>query len=374
MANDFFMHIVQLLPELNEGGVERGVVEVNRELVRRGVASTVISAGGRLVARIEADGGRHAACDVCSKNPLTFAWRSRKLRRLLAALAPDLVHVRSRVPAWLLRAANRDLRLPVVTTVHGLNHPGVYSRILTRADRVICVSRAVRDHLQRHYGTPDAVLRVIHRGLDPSAFDPARLDAAFLERFRREHGLEGRFVAVSVGRLTPLKDYETFIRGVAAARREAPEILGLIVGGSRAGRGGYAARLRSLVAAADADAVRFAGSQQAMAEVYTLSDVAVSCSRKPESFGRTLVEALAMETPVIATAHGGALEIVREGVDGFLFPPGDADALARRLLEVRGRTFANLRTDALARFSLDRMVDATLAVYREVLAGRESIA
>ena len=365
------MHVVQLLPELQEGGVERGVVEMNRELVRRGVTSTVISRGGRLVAQIETDGGRHVALDVCSKNLFTAPWRARLLRLSLSELRPDLVHVRSRAPAWLLRIANRRLRLPVVSTVHGFNRVSAYSRIMTCADRVICVSHAIKAHVQQNYGTPEAVLRVIHRGVTPADFDPARLDAAFIERFRREQRLAGRFVATSVGRITPLKDYETFIRGIAAARKELPNVVGVIVGGTHADRRGFEARLRGLVRELDAgEAIRFAGSQQAMAEIYALSDVVVSCSAKPESFGRALVEALAMETPVIATAHGGALEIVREGENGLLFAPGDVAALAARLAAISRRTFTGLRPDVLARFSLDAMVDRTLAVYCDVLEQR----
>ena len=362
------MHVIQLLPELNEGGVERGVVEMNRELIRRGVTSTVISCGGRLVAEIEAAGGHHVTLDVGGKNPFTAWQRARQLRQTLAKLHPDIVHVRSRLPAWLLRIANRRLHLPVVSTVHGINSVSAYSRIMTRADRVICVSHAVRDHLQLHYGTPDTVLRVIHRGLDAAAFDPARVDAAFLANFRQEHQLAGCFVATSVGRITPLKDYETFVRGVALARQEIPNLVGVIVGGTHNRRQDYAKRLHALVHELGlAEIIRFAGSQRHMHGVYMLSDVIVSCSSKPESFGRTLTEALAMERPVIATAHGGALEIVREGQNGLLFPPGDAPALARCLIAASQRTFTGLRADVLRRFALDAMVEQTLAVYREVL-------
>lgn len=364
------MHIVQVLPELNEGGVERGVVEINRGLVQRGVRSTVISLGGRLAGTIEVDGGRHVTLDVCSKNLLTFSFRAVQLRRVLVDLRPDIVHVRSRLPAWLLHVANRRLHLPVVATVHGFNRVNPYSRIMTRADCVICVSHAVKAYIQQHYRTPDARIRVIHRGVDPAAFDPDRLDQVFLDRFRAEQGLEGRFVATSVGRVTPLKDYETFIRAIAAARRDLPNVLGVIVGGTRADKRGHEARLHALTRELGVtDAIRFAGSQEHMAEIYRLSQVVVSCSRKPESFGRSLIEALAMETPVIATRHGGALEIVREGQDGYLFAPGDVAALAADLVATGRHTFTGLRQDVLRRFSLDAMIAQTLAVYGEVLEG-----
>jgi len=362
------MHIVQIVPELNEGGVERGTLEFNREFVRRGLVSTVISRGGRLAPTIGKDGGRHLLHDVCSKNILTVPARMLGLRRLLAGLRPDIVHVRSRVPAWLVHFANRSLHLPVVTTVHGFNRPNAYSRIMATGDRVICVSQAVKAHIQRHYGTPDRVIRVIHRGLDPEAFDPQRLDADRLRRYRSQWGLDGRFVAVSAGRITELKDHETFIRAIAAARHALPALLGLIVGGVREDKRAYFASLKKLAASLNvADAVVFTGSQPGMAEIYAAGHVVVSSSCQPESFGRTLIEALAMERPVIATRHGGAVEIVREGMNGMLFSPGDVSELAAALLAVSRQSFQGLREDVLSRFSLDRMIDANLGVYGELL-------
>ena len=370
------MHVVQLLPELAEGGVERVVVDLNRELVARGVKSTVISKGGRLVAQIEADGGHHVRLDVCSKNIVTFLFRAMRLRRVLAGLSPDVVHVHSRLPAWLLRVANQRLRLPVVTTVHGLNRPSSYSRILTQGARVICVSQAVRWHLVRHYQLAESRMRVTYFGVNARTFDPMRLDMEFIERFRREQRLNGRFVVTSAGRLAPCKDYETFIRGVLAARERVPNIVGVIVGGGSLRHRAYAQRLHALVRACGAEeAIRFAGGQDAMAEIYALSDVVVSCSAKPESFGRTIAEALAMNTPVIATAHGGALEIVREGTDGLLFPPRDVPALTRCLESIhRQPVYSNLRTSVLERFALPQTVTDTLDVYREAIQRTEATA
>ncbi len=361
------MHVVQLLPELQEGGAERVVLDLNRELVRRGVASTVISRGGRLVAQVEADGGRHIRLDVCSKNPLTFPLRALRLRRTLATLSPDLVHVHSRLPAWLLRVANRRLGLPVVAAVHGLNRPGWYSRILTRSARIHCVSQVVRAHLRRHYNTPDSQMRIAYPGVNVERFDPARIDLDFVEYFRRTHRLDGHFIVTSVGRLAPGKDYETFIRGIQAARAQIPNIVGVIVGAGHRRHCRYERRLQNLVRTSGmADAIRFAGQQDQMAEIYAISDAVVSCSAKAESFGRTLAEALAMNTPVVATAHGGALEIVREKIDGFLFAPRDESALARCLETLRQQApWRDLRAGILQRFALERTMDDILVIYRE---------
>ena len=138
-APDQTLRVVQLLPALNEGGVERGVVELNREYVARGIESLVISRGGKLVPEIERHGGRHITLDVASKNPLTVPFRAMRLRRVLRELRPSIVHARSRVPAWLCMLANRRPRFPFVTTVHGLNSVNPYSRVFSFGDRVMWV-------------------------------------------------------------------------------------------------------------------------------------------------------------------------------------------------------------------------------------------
>ena len=363
------MHILQILPALDEGGVERGTVELNREFVRRGLASTVISSGGRLAEMIVHDGGKHIELDVKSKNPLTVPQRARALRRTLEEARPDLVHYRSRLPGWLFVLANRSLRLPFVTTVHGFNSVNAYSRVMTLGQRVICPSTAIMDFIQAHYDTPQEKIRLVPRGIDPLLFDPARLDPACMAEFNRRCGLEGRFVVLGVGRITPLKGYDVLIRATALARAALPRIRTVIVGGAEASREGHARALRRLVNELGLqDHVVFAGSQSRIAEVYACGHVLVSGNRsKPEAFGRSMAEALAMECPVIATRCGGALDIVREGLNGWLVEPGDAEQLAERLLRASRTSFTGLREDVLARFSLEKMVAGTLAVYEEVL-------
>lgn len=364
------MRVVQLLPELNEGGVERGVVEFSREMARRGIESIVVSAGGRLAGQIEADGGRHVVFDVCGKNPLTAPRRVLGLRRLFRRLRPDILHARSRVPAWLAYLADRPLRIPFVTTVHGFNSVNPYSRVMTYGDRVICVSNAVREHILRHYRVPGEKIAVIPRGVDLEQFDPGRLDRSFMDGFSREFGLEGRWTVTSVGRITQLKDYETFLRAVGLLRGEVPGILGLIVGGVREDKRKYFESLRKLVTALGLDRhVRFAGSQTRMAEIYALSRVVVSSSVKPESFGRTAAEALAMNVPVAATAHGGILDIVREGETGFLFRPGAPEDLKRAILLADGLRGTAFRAFIERNFSIRSMVENTLRQY-EILLGK----
>ena len=408
------LHIVQVLPELNQGGVERGVVELNRELVKRGHHSTVISAGGTQAAQIEKDGGRHITLDVCSKNPFTVPLRIFKLRKTLQELmqgseggrqkAEDggrrtedgrrktevrdretedgeqkseiinhrssmLIHARSRVPAWLCWFANRKPKLPFVTTVHGFNSVSRYSAIMTKGDAVICVSNPVKEYIQKNYDTPDEKITVIHRGIDPAEFDPEKLDQEWINSFKTEYGLNEKYIVTAVGRITELKDYETFIRAIATCAKAIPNTCGVIVGGVRHDKQAYFERLQTLVKELGAEKkIVFAGSHSRMPEIYALSDVLVSSSKQPESFGRTLIEAMAMNTPVIATRHGGALDIIEEGKNGFLFTPGNAHELADGIRQQKNTPPTNLREYVLKNFSLDRMTEDELSVYHELTA------
>jgi len=361
------MRIVQLLPELNEGGVERGTVELSRELVIRGYESIVISHGGSLVEQIEHDGGRHIGMDVCGKNPLTVFSRMLKLRRILKELKPDIIHARSRVPAWLAYLANKTLHIPFVTTVHGFNSISPYSRIMTKGDTVICVSGAVKRYIQEHYHIQDEKIVVIPRGIDLDKFNPLHTDTAFMENFAGQYDLQGKFVVSAVGRITQLKDLETFIRAIGAVKQTNPNVRALIVGGVREDKKGYFDLLNSLVKELKlVNEVVFTGSQSKVAEIYSLSDVVVSTSKKPESFGRSVAEAIAMNTPVIATNHGGVLDIIREGIDGYFVPIGDYQGLASKIVAA-----SELRFDGRGyiekNFSLFQMVEKTLSVYKTIL-------
>ncbi|MBN2162013.1 MAG: glycosyltransferase family 4 protein [Pontiellaceae bacterium] len=361
------MHIVQIVPELNQGGVERGVVEFSRELVLRGHQSTVISAGGTLAPQIEKDGGRHIALDVCSKNPFTFFARCSKLKNELLKLNADILHARSRVPAWLCRFANRKPQIPFITTVHGFNSVGKYSEIMMSGERVIYGSSAIRDYILANYKVAPAILRYVPRGIDMAYFDPAAVDRAFMDRFRKEHHLEDRYIITIVGRITEWKGHDCFIRALAEVQKKHPKVIGVAAGGVWHGKEDYLDQLKTLANESGAE-IRFVGSQQQVREIYALSSLIVSAANtKPETFGRTAAEALAMDTPVIASAHGGSLDILIDGENGFLFLPGDAAALAEKILKAMDFRFSNMRPHIDKNFSLNHMTETELAVYSEIL-------
>jgi glycosyltransferase involved in cell wall biosynthesis len=361
------MHIIQVIPELNQGGVERGTVEFNRELVKRGHQSTVISAGGSQAKQIEADGGKHITLDVCSKNPLTFLKRASDLRSLISDLSPDILHARSRVPAWLCRFANKALGIPFVTTVHGFNSVNKYSEIMVRGDRVLYGSSSIKDYILKNYSVDPAILRYVPRGIDLDYFDPAKVDAAFVDSFKKEHGLEGKTVVTIVGRITEWKGHDGFIRALADVQKTHPEVIGLAVGGIWHGKEEFFQTLESLAKETGAE-IRFADSQSNMREIYALSDLIISAaSTKAETFGRTAAEALAMNTPVVASAHGGSLDIITDGETGLFFAPGNDQELAEKINQALAFPFTNMRNSIQQNFSLDRMCEDELNIYAELL-------
>ena len=360
--------VAQLLPQMESGGAERGALDLVRE--HAGVVQhIIISGGGRLAAEAIRLGALHLRIPMASKNPLSIPWRVRQLRLTLKTITPDIVHVRSRIPAWLHYLANRHLQLPTVSTVHGINSVNRYSRIMTVADAIICPGIAVARHIEKSYGTETAKITVIGRGVDMDYFNPAAVNWAVIKKLRQQWDLQNKRVILQMGRLTAQKGHDVLLQALAkipASQRHHWAVL--MVGG------GNNRRQRRLVSLARrlgvAECVRWTGTQDNPREWLMLADVALSCAIKPESFGRTIAEALAMNTPVIATAHGGALDIINpEEIGGRLLPPGDASALAAALTEPMPDASA-ARARIAARFTAPKMAADTLKVYQKILTMR----
>ncbi|MCK5535558.1 MAG: glycosyltransferase family 4 protein, partial [Bacteroidales bacterium] len=304
--------------------------------------------------------------DVCSKNPFTVISRMMGLRKILKALNPDILHARSRVPAWLSYLANKKLQIPFVTTVHGFNSVNPYSVIMTKGDSVICVSGAIKTYIQEHYQTNEEKITVIPRGIDLEKFNPQNTDSEFIRLFRKEYTLKDKFIVTSVGRVTQLKDLETFITAISVLKKDNTNVLGLIVGGVREDKQTYFESLKDLVKELSLEEhIIFTGSQNKVAEIYAMSNVVVSSSKKAESFGRSVAEAIALNTPVVATGHGGVLDIIVEGENGFFYPVGDVEDLASKILNARALNFDGYNYIS-NHFSLENMVQKTLNVYEKV--------
>ncbi|MHC4878031.1 MAG: glycosyltransferase family 4 protein [Planctomycetota bacterium] len=369
--------VLQVLPGLDAGGVERGTLEVGAELVRRGHRSLVVSEGGRLVESLERDGSEHFTATIGRKSPLTLKW-VRWLRRLLVEQNVDVVHARSRVPAWVTWFAWKKLpvetRPHFVTTVHGMYSVSRYSEIMTRGEAVIAVSETIRDYICRNYpSTPEDRIRLIFRGVDPQEFPHGYTPTAQWRRefFEQFPECIDRTLLTLPGRITRLKGHHAFLDTIAQLVAKGYPVHGLIVGAEDPRRQQYAAEVKQTVCDLGlSDRVTLTGHRSDIRDIYTVSDLIFSLSSKPESFGRTVLEPLSLGTPVVGFAHGGVGEILDAIFPQGGVPVGATDELVaatERLLTERPKVAPVMQ------FRLSDMLDATLNLYQELCADEDSI-
>lgn len=364
------LSVLQILPSLRGGGVEQGTVDVCTALVANGHRALVMSAGGPMVQAVQACGGEHIQWAVGDKSVLTLRFVPR-LRRLLRDQHIDIVHPRSRLPAWITWLAWRSMQLPtrprLVTSVHGFYSPGRYSAIMTRGERVICVSNAIREYvLDTFPQVPAARLSVIHRGVDPCVY-PHGFHAC--QNWRREWNKEHpEFAQAKVillpGRLTRLKGHAQFISLIGRLRQQGVNVHGVIAGGIDPRRVAYAHELQRRVRREQLDnRVHFLGHRADLREIMSVSDLVLSLSSKPESFGRTVLEGLSLGRPVAGFAHGGVGEILRALYPQGLIAVGDDAAL---LASTTRLLHAPAPVAAVHDFTLQQMLDQTLALYHDL--------
>lgn len=361
--------VAQILPALEEGGVERGTLEIAGALAKRGHRALVVSAGGRMVEALSRSGGEHVEMPVGVKSPLTLKFVP-KLRRLLEERQVDVLHVRSRLPAWIAylawRGMPRAARPRFVTTVHGLYSVNAYSAIMTKGERVIAVSEAVRRYLLDNYPKLDSgTIEVIHRGVDDARFFPGyRPSPEWTTQFRKElPQTKDRFIITLAGRLSRLKGHEDFLELVGALVDRGVPVHGLVVGGD-GGRRRYAGEIKG-AAGERGLPVTFTGTRDDLRDIFAVSGAVVSLSVKPESFGRTVNEALALGVPVVGYDHGGVGEILKAAYPEGAVPVGDVAAAADAIERIRRE---GLRVTRSNPFPLSRMLDTTVRLYENLAA------
>lgn len=369
--------VVQMLPDLEGGGVERGTLEVARYLCQQGHRSIVISAGGRMVSQLEAEGSRHLSWKVGVKRPAclkTFF----PLRRLLQEEHVDILHVRSRLPAWIgylvWRSLPKKTRPRLVSTFHGFYSVNPYSAVMTKGERIIAISKSVADHIRQHYTVPEDRIVRIYRGVDETYFNPAAVSDERVEMLRKRWGLADFFgpIIMLPGRISPWKGHDVFFRSLNLIRKLpwAAVCVGAESENSRLGL-----QLRQMIQDLGlAERVQLVGHCDDMPAALMLADVVVSASSsEPEAFGRIAVEAQAMGKPVIASAHGGSLETVLDRRTGWLVTPNDELSLADALTEAILNKDAREKMGCFGRqwvketFTIAKMCRETAAVYHEVL-------
>lgn len=370
--------VLQVLPALDSGGVERGTLEIAAAIEQAGGRALVASAGGRMLGGLARSGAGHFTLPLASRDPWRIWRNAAALEELIVRERVDIVHARSRAPGWAAWLAARRAGVAFVTTYHGAYNENFpfkrrYNAVMARGRLVIAISGFIAELIQARHGVAPARIRMIPRGVDPAIFDPARVNGDRVPRLARAWRVEdGQKIILLPGRLTRWKGQTVLIH--ALSRLRDPDAV-VVLAGSDQGRRGYSAELAALARRLGVEhRLRIVGNVDDMPAALKLSDIVVNASTDPEAFGRVVIEAQAMARPVVATDHGGAVETVIHGVTGWRVRPNDADELAGMLDAVLAQPLATrltmgeqARAMVQARFTVKAMQDATLDVYRELL-------
>ncbi len=372
--------ILQVLPELVSGGVERGTVEMAEAIVAQGWRAIVASAGGPMAEQLRRVGAEHITLPLASKNPWRIWHNAGHLERIIKAHQVDIVHARSRAPAWAAWLATERTTATFLTSFHGVyghknSHKRRYNEVMTYGKRVIAISHFIADHLQQIYGIDPAIIRIVHRGADLRTFRRERVSGTAIMKLAESwHVPEGVPVILVPGRITRWKGQHIVLEALKLLPPEQEFFCVLV--GEDSKHPDFRAELESTIATCDrlTGRVRLVGACNAMADAYAMADVVLVPSIEPEAFGRVPIEAQAMGKPVIATNHGGACETVIDGTTGWLVPPADAAALAQYISFVLNLAPEQKESLALAaidhvwqHFSTAAMCEGEMNVYRELL-------
>ena len=376
--------VAQIIPRLNVGGAETTTLEIARALRAANARALVVSEGGSLSDAIMAAGAELIDMPVASKNPFVMAANIRRLRRLVGDKNINILHARSRAPAWSTLAAARAAKVPFVTTYHSLVHEGPrakvwYNSVMVRGDAVIANSEYTGGLIRRVHGVDDARLRVVARGCDVSALAPENVSADMRADQRRAWGASADdFVILCPARITEVKGQHVLLSALTQLPAKTRPFV--VFAGSADGRAEYFAALERQVAEASLTGrVHFAGLVRDMGRAYGACDLAIVPTVRGEPFGRTIVEAQAAGLPVIASDAGGYRETVisrppENGGTGWLVPPGEAAALARAMKAAiaqsateRAQMVSNGRAHVEANFRQEVMCAKTLAIYAELI-------
>ncbi len=357
------MRILQIVPQMKMGGVETGTLDLACELVRLGHSAFVVSAGGPLVQSLEKVGVRHIELPVHRKSLWSIWSSSRALKRIIQNEKIEIVHARSRAPAWVAWLAVRGTSARFVTTAHGYYRPHWGSRVMGWGERVIAVSEAIREHLLHNFGVSNERIRLIPRGVDLKKFP----------FYSKSINFKTPHIGI-LGRITPLKGHEFFLMAMKEVIKTFPDAKGFVIGDAPASKQNYYQGLLKLRENLGLSSyVDFLPGTQNVYEAMKDLDLLVLATTTPEAFGRVLVEAQAVGVPVIATRVGGVVDIIEHRKNGWLVPPQDAQTLAEQMIQVLknpeslSSVIQEARHSVEEKFNLNLMVKRTLEVYEELL-------
>lgn len=361
--------VLQVLPHLNSGGLVSGAIEVSEALQKSGMRSFVASEGGRREREITRRGGKVFNFSLGSKNPLIIFLNIYKLSRIIKKYKINIIHARSRAPAWSAYFAAKKMGIPFVTTFHGTysiqnNLKKKYNSIMVKADKVIAISSFINKHILSNYKVDQEKIVTVHRGINIEEFDYLKVSNERLIAFSKKFNIpEDSFVILLPGRITRWKGHILLIEAISKLQRS--DIICLFVGDLQ-GRNKYFAELNKTIDKFKLkNNFRIISNQSDMSVIYKLSNVVVSASLEPEAFGRVVAEAQAMGRPTVAVNHGGGPEIIIDGETGWLFKPGDANDLAEKINKA-----LNLNIDDREKMSVKAIERAKLYFNNEMMCAK----
>lgn len=376
--------VLQIIPNLGAGGAEQACVDVAIGLKTAGHRPLVVSAGGPRVAEILKAGGLHYVWPVNSKNPIMLLINTLWLIKFIQGQKVDVVHARSRAPAWSAFWASRITQRAFVTTNHAaykFSNPlkKFYNSVMAKGDRIIAISDFIARHVETSYGVSRSIIRTIPRGIDLSRFSSEDVNEARRDALRHDWGigLQQKLILLP-SRLSPIKGQAVLIEAMALLPPNLSFVQAVVVGDDQ-GRIGYRRELQNLITARGlGDRVKLVKHCTDMPAAYGLASLVVASSLVPEGFGRVPVEAMVMGVPVVATRLGGFIETIKPGETGWLVEPNDPQALALAITEAFMQTadqkatmVQNARQYARMHYDKWKMVADTLAVYDELKKAHE---
>lgn len=374
--------VLQVLPALNTGGVERGTIDIAAALSRNNISSFVASSGGKLVKKLPLLKTEHFCISTLkNKSPFTIITNAFRLARIIKKHKIKIIHARSRVPAWSAYLASKMTGCKFVTTFHGtynINFPKClkrkYNSVMTKGEKVIAVSNFIKDHMGHNYQIDPKKVTVIHRGVDLEIFADSKVPGQRLIDMKNKMPIpDDKFIIAMPGRVTPWKGQKVMLEALKKLNRQ--DVCCLIVGDIKQ-KPKYYRELQNLIKEYKLEnQVVFTGDIADMPTIYKLSDLVVASSIEPEAFGRIPIEAQAMGKIVIASDIGGFKETIKNGKTGFLFEAGDSNTLSKLMLAAIKfplKVKKQIKQDAINNahnFSLEKMQDQTLKLYKRIVSG-----
>ncbi len=383
--------VLQILPSLRKinGGVERGALDIAKELAEKKFRSVIISSGGDMAEKYKYKGVDHYTLQIEKKGLLNYFSSKAKFQKILKKIEPDVVHIRSRWPAFCFSEIVKKNRIPLVTTYHGTYSGNnfffkkKYNQVMTSGDITISISKFIDDHIRYFFPNQNSKIKQINRGIDCKYFDANSVSEIRKEKFLSSLGISERtHIILLPARITAWKGHNVAIDAVKILIDKNPQLnFVLVLVGSEDDKNKFTKKLKKKISKLNIiNRVIFCGNISDMPAVYSVADIVLSTSIEPEAFGRVSAEASAMAKPVIATNHGGSREIIENNVTGWLVEPRNPENLADKISYVlsldqkkKDSIGQNAQKKIKQKFSLRQMLNQTLEVYEELIARKKNI-